>query len=200
MKRGFVLFLLSTLLAASLAACAQAPSAEPQSRILYFTHRTDAEASLLAPGRLRTALGAQAVGEWGDLLVLHAAQPAQAVIIDGAAAAQANADDIARLYRECVVLAFFNLYSPDVARLVDDPSVSWDGWMDGSEPQPGDFYIMVRRTASGSMGDCSGAGPTGGAGQPGGLGKSRSQYSLVSEEDFEVFVGVLTVELAQAQP
>ncbi|UYN91545.1 MAG: hypothetical protein KIT70_09305 [Anaerolineales bacterium] len=197
MKRGFVLFLLSALLAASLAACAQAPSAEPQSRILYFTHRTDAEASLLAPGRLRTALGAQAVGEWGDLMVLHAAQPAEAVIIDGAAAVQANADDLARLYRECVVLAFFNLYTPDIARLVNDPSVRGSGLMDGSEPHPGDFYMIVHRQARTDDEGCAAdALPS----ELTGLGKGFSQHSMASEEDLEVFVGVMRTHLSHPQP
>lgn len=192
MKRGFVLFLLCTLLAASLAACAQALAAEPEARILYFTHRTDAEPGLLAPGRLRAALGAQAVGEWGDLMVLHAAQPAEAILIDGVAVAQANADDIARLYRECVVLAFFNVYAPEVAQLVNDPSVSWDGWMDGSEPYPSDFFIIVHRRARTEQQSCAAdALPS----ELTGLGKGRSQYSLASEEDFGVFVGVLTTDL-----
>lgn len=197
MKRGKVLLLLSALLAASLTACAQAPSAEPQARILYFTHRTDAEASLLAPGHLRQTLGAQAVGEWGDLMVLHRAQPADAIIIDGAAVAQANAEDLAALYRQCVVLAFFNLYSPEVARLVDDPSVRAGGWMDGSEPFPTDFYIMVQREARTDEETCAAdALPS----ELSGLGKSRSQYSLASDADFEVFTGVLNTRLSDPQP
>ncbi|MCW5874524.1 MAG: hypothetical protein KIS88_07760 [Anaerolineales bacterium] len=188
-----------------LVACGQAQTPEMQGepegpRMLYFTQRTDGQPSLLAPGRLSAALGTQAVGEWGDLLMLHAAQPAQAILIDGAAVGQVNAEDLARLYRQCVVLAFFNLYSPEVARLVDDPSVRADGWMDGGEPYSGDFYIIVHRTVSGSQGDCTGAGPSGPLGATGGMGKSRSQYSLASEEDFAVFVGVLRTHLAQSQP
>lgn len=189
--------MLCAQLAASLAACAQAPAAEPEARILYFTHRTDAEPGLLAPGRLRTALGVQAVSEWGDLMVLHASQPAEAIIIDGAAVAQVNAEDVARLYRECVVLAFFNLYSPEVARLVDDPSVRSDGWMDGSEPYPSDFFIIVHRRAHTEQQSCAAdALPS----ELTGLGKGRSQYSLASEEDFGVFVGLLTTDLNQQQP
>ncbi|UYN89780.1 MAG: hypothetical protein KIT08_00725 [Anaerolineales bacterium] len=200
MKRGASLYVLCALLAASLAACAQTPAAEPEARILYFTYRTDAEPGLLAPSRLRTALGVQAVSEWGDLMVLHASQPAEAVIIDGAAVAQVNAEDVARLYRECVVLAFFNLNAPEVAQLVDDPSVAHDGWMDGSEPYPSDFYIIVNRTASGSFGDCSGATPSASSYPQGGVGKGRSQYFLANEADFDIFVGVLITQLAQQEP
>lgn len=199
--RANKLLVLVLALAATLAACGPAPTAESEGpRILYLTTRTDSQQSLLAPGKLRAALGAQAVGEWGDLLMLHAAQPAQAIIIDGAAIAQVNSDELAALYRQCVVLAFFDLYAPEVAGLLNDPSIAYDSWMDGSQPYPGDFYIIVHRTVSGSQGDCTGAGPSAPPGATGGMGKSRSQYSLASEEDFAVFVGVLHTHLAQPQP
>ncbi len=193
MNWGKIFFLLSALFVASLAACAQAPTLELQPRILYFTHRTDAESSLLAPGRLRAALGAQAVGEWGDLLVLHAARPAQAIIIDGAAAEAASADDLAAFYRQCVVLVFFNMYSPDVALLVKDPTVRSDGFVDGTEPYPDDFYIILHRVGRHEgQPECTGEIPVG---EFDGLSKSRAQDALETPADFEVFLAVLRLEL-----
>ncbi|HRN51770.1 MAG TPA: hypothetical protein PK551_10705 [Anaerolineales bacterium] len=193
MKQWGALFLTSLWLVA----CAATPAAEPDSNLLYFTHRMDADSSLLAPGHLRQTLGAQATGEWGDLMQLHTAQPAAAVLIDGAAAEHADADDLARLYRQCVVLVFFNLYAPDVAALVNAPSLLANGWMDGSDPYAGDFYILLHRRASGSQGDCSGAGPSGSPGATGGLSQGGSQGQLSTQAEFDTFEQVLTLELAQ---
>lgn len=197
MKEIKILALLA-ILAACLAACSPPPTAAAESpRILYFTTRTDSQESLLAPGNLRAALGAQAVGEWGDLMVLHSAQPAGAILIDGASVDEVNADDLTALYRQCVVLAFFNLYAPEVSQLVNDPSVRSGGWMDGSEPYPSDFYIVVHRVARTADQACAADVPSS---ELSGLGKGFSQYSLASEEDFEVFVGVLTTHLTHPQP
>lgn len=179
------------------AACAAAPAAEPESDLLYFTYRGAGEPSLLAPDKLRQAIGSQAASEWGDLMLLHTTQPAAAILIDGAAAEHADAADLAQLYRQCVVLVFFNVYAPEVAGLVNAPSLMADGWMDGSDPYPGDFYIMVHRRASGSQGDCSGAGPSGSPGATGGLSQSNSQGSLNTPAEFEMFRQVLAFQLAQ---
>lgn len=194
-------------LAVALVACSpmgsQAAGSAPDAgalsalHILYFTTRTDAEQTLLSPGSLHAALGAQAVGEWGDLLVLHAGHPAQAILIDGAALNAVHAEDLAALYRQCVVLAFFNVYAPEVAQLVNDPSVASEGWMDGSQPYPSDFYIIIQRTVSGSLGDCSDADPSGPIGSEGGMGKSRSQGELASPTDLEAFKQVLEGKLVQ---
>lgn len=192
-KQWGVLFLTSLWLAA----CAATPTAEPDSQLLYFTYRTNAESSLLAPGHLRQTLDTQATGEWGDLMQLHNAQPAAAILIDGAAAEHANAEELARLYRQCVVLVFFNLYAPEVAALVNAPSLAAGGWMDGSDPYPGDFYILLHRRASGSQGDCSGTGPSGQPGASGGLNQSRSQGQLSTQAEFDIFEQVLFLQLTQ---
>lgn len=174
-----------------------APAAEPQPRILYFSHRTDAQPGLLAPGHLHQALGAQPTGEWGDVMVLHQANPAAAIVIDGDAAQHADADDVANLYRRCVVLVFFNLYAPEIAQLLNAPHLLADGWMDGSDPYDGDFYILVHRQPSGSQGDCSGAGPSGPPGATGGLSQSGSQGQLSTQAEFDMFAQMLALQLTR---
>lgn len=174
--------------------CRPQPQASAPS-ILYFTTRTDAQPSQLAPGRLQVALGAQPVGEWGDLMLLHAAQPAKAILLDGAELAGVDAADVQALYRQCVLLGFFNVYAPQVAELLADASIAADGWMDGSQPYPGDFYIMVLRSASGSLGDCPGGDTAPDA--TGGLAKSRSQGPLSTPAELDAWVQILTQQLTQ---
>lgn len=180
-----------------LAACA--PSAAPGHRVVYLTERANLPWDLLSPASLRSGLGAEATSEWGDVVARHAAAPLDGLVIDGPAAALIDSDELSRLYRQCVVIAFFNLYSPDVAALLQDPSIRQGGWMDGSQPYPGDFYIIVHREAAASQGDCTGAGPTGILGQGGGLGKSLSQHSLSSAADLNILLNVFMLRLQDRQ-
>jgi hypothetical protein len=172
------------LLITVLTACAQQPTASL--RIVYLTNRADLPWNMLSPASLHAALGARVASNWGDVLAVHAADPLDGLIIDANAAGQVDPEELGRLYRQCVVLAFFNLYSPAVAELVQDPSIRGGGWMDGSEPYPGDFYIIVHRQASDSLNGCNGGSPV----------SSRSQYSLGSIADFRIFLSVLRLGLA----
>lgn len=177
-----------------LTACAPRPAVP--SRIVYLTARGELPWQLLSAARLRSALGAQSVGSWAGVLALHAVQPLDGLIIDASAADQIDPAELSVLYRQCVVLGFFNLYSPTVAELIQDPSIREGGWMDGSQLYAGDFYIIVHRQASGSFGDCTGAAPSSSSYPQGGLGKSRSQYSLDSPADLQIFFEVFKLSLA----
>lgn len=192
MRRQTAFFAL--LLIALLAACAQQPVTRP--RVVYLSARVNLPWDLLSPASLHTAFGAQAAANWSEALHLHTTDPLDALIVDASAASQIDPAELGWLYRHCVVLAFFNLYSPAVAELVQDPGIREGGWMDGSQPYPGDFYIIVHRQAPGALGDCNGPDVLPGSFSQDGLTKSRSQHSLSSAADFRIFLNVFALELS----
>jgi hypothetical protein len=192
MRRQHLFFAL--VLVALLAACAQQPAAGY--RIAYLSSRPNLPWDFLSLSSLRVALGAQSVQSWSEVLALHADEPLDGLVIDASAASQIDPAELGLLYRQCVVLAFFNLYSPAVAELVQDPTIREGGWMDGSQPYPGDFYIIVYRQASGSIGDCDGTQPTNSSSLQGGLSRGRSQYFLDTPADLQIFLEVFKRELA----
>jgi hypothetical protein len=143
MFRLIALFCLTLLLVSPVHAQPPAPTA----RIAYLV---DAAAipstSFRQPEVIARATGAHVVSTWDEVLAFHKEAPLQALIIDRSAVWRADWAWVRAAYRHSVVIVLFNLYSPDVARLLDDRSIYQRGFAD--EEYTVDFFVMVSEMVS----------------------------------------------------
>lgn len=112
------------------------PNTEPKAGLLgaynvvYF-RQSDSGDGLLSADRVHQIVGAQTVHSWQSLLEIHRQHPMNAIIIHANSLAAVNQEDIGELYRQGVVIAAFNVYSPPIAELLGDECLGRNGWMDG---------------------------------------------------------------------
>lgn len=123
-------------------------------KIAYLTlDASDSQADLSSPQNIQQALGAELISDWSELLSLQNVGPIDALIIHDSAIGVVDPNALADMYDQGTVLAFFNTYSPTIADLTGDDCIARDGWMDGSDPYAGEFYIVVAKLVQGNPED-----------------------------------------------
>lgn len=116
---------------------------------------------------------------------------------------EADSQCIKEAYRKGVLLAFFNVYAPDIVQLPGDPCIGEGGWMDGSDPYRSEFYVMVNRLVLGQSGDiilieeqapCGGGPGTSvvGVRSPADISFGKAQDALTDQSDLIRFAFNLT--------
>lgn len=127
----------------------------PPTHMLYYIAEPAAveRKSLLSPERMAHVLGTTFVPA-GEIEGLVSSVPEiDGVIIHHSAISTVDPVWLGGLYQSGVVVAFINTWAPEVARMTDDACIEADGWMDGSDPYPGDFYIVVFRRVINEQGE-----------------------------------------------
>lgn len=127
---------------------------EESLRIVYLASSEDqAELGALSPQSISSVTGAEVIHDWGELDELLSAGSIDALLVHPNALETIDPSSLRLLYDQGTVLVFFNVYSPVIVELVGDECISRDGWMDGSDPYEGDFYVIVSRLIQGSPED-----------------------------------------------
>ncbi len=189
----------------------QPPTVQPDELAKYtivYLARDEAidSDSFLKPAHLEMSLGAQTVNTWDQVPQLDRLAPIDAILIHNSALTEVDSNWLGSAYRNGVVVAIFNTYAPEFARLIGDSCMLENGWMDGTDPYPGEFYIIVSRLILGQPDDVAiieshtpcGGGPNNGVTglkQPAEIYLDKSQNALVNQEDFDGFVTNLVNEL-----
>jgi hypothetical protein len=123
-------------------------------KIVYLASSEDqTELGVLSAQNISSVTGAEVIRDWSELDSLLETSPIDALLVHVNALETIDPSGISSLYDQGTVLVFFNVYSPTIADLVGDECISRDGWMDGSDPYEGDFYVIVSRLIQGSPED-----------------------------------------------
>jgi len=162
-----------------------------------------AEESLLAPHRLEETLGVETVYTRAVVrgLNTNGALP-EALLIHESALPVVDEAWLASIYRDGVVLVFFNVYAPELAHLLNDPCLIQRGF--ASEPYEGPFYVSVYRLALGEPQDVAAlnaANACGGSSVDGvkdlaSFSRGAASNSLDDFNTFDSFVHVLQTQIA----
>ncbi len=177
----------------------------PEYRIVYLVaDRGMPPDNLLAPSRLEATLGARTVHTWGEVVTINRSGPVDALIIHDSSLSLVNQDWLAVAYRQGVVIAAFNLYAPALAELVKDPCIARDGWVSGTDPYPGLFYIIVSRLLRGHPDDInlietsrSCGRPVAGIEHPVSGRFQRSTHAVGDLSDYYIFARVLVNHIGE---
>jgi hypothetical protein len=162
--------------------------------------------SLLESAHLQMSLGARSVNTWEQVPLLNRITPIDAILIHNSALSGVDSNWLGPAYKSGVVVVIFNTYAPELASLIGDSCILENGWMDGTDPYPGEFYIMVSRLTLGQPEDIAliesqvpcGGGPNRGVTgvkYPAEIYLGKSQNALVNQEDFDRFATNLVDEL-----
>lgn len=189
----------------------QAAGAEAQShdgyRIVYMTSRGES-GDLLAPSSIAELFASENVVISGDLPELDFID---AIIVDVDTLDGLTAGFFKEAYQAGKVIAFLNAYAPDVQYLTGDACIGREGWMDGSDPYPSTFYLIVAMKVTGNSDDvstilaqatgenCSGMTAVEGVTGQAGIYTSRSQNSISGGEELRIFREVLLLEIKNNQ-
>lgn len=161
-----------------------------------------AEESLLAPHRLEETLGVETIYTRAVVrgLDTNGAFP-EALLIHESALPVVDEAWLASIYRDGVVLVFFNVYAPELAHLLNDPCLIQRGF--ASEPYEGPFYVSVYRLALGEPQDVAAlnaANACGGSSVDGvkdlaSFSRGAASNSLDDFNTFDSFVHVLQTQI-----
>jgi hypothetical protein len=126
----------------------------PPHRLYYIAEPAAVERkSLLSPERMAQVLGTTFVSAGEIEGRVSSVSEIDGVIIHHSAISTVDPEWLGGLYQSGVVVAFINTWAPEVARLTGDACIGAGGWMDGSDPYPGDFYIAVSRLVINEQGE-----------------------------------------------
>lgn len=161
---------------------------------------------LLTPHRLEKTLGVETI-HISDVvrgLDTNGAVP-EALLIHESALPMVDEAWLASIYRNGVVLVFFNVYAPELARLLSDPCLIQRGF--ASEPYDGPFYVSVYRLALGEPQDVAalnaanscGGSSVAGVKSPASFSRGASSNSLDDQNAFASFAHVLQTQIMNLQ-
>jgi hypothetical protein len=99
-----------------------------------------------APARSNTAFGAIIANDWDAVAQLHAEAPIEALILHATAFEVANPDEMRAMFREGMVMAFINMYRPEI-----DPFLGLECPFEIPETwYPGNYFVTYNLKVAGS--------------------------------------------------
>lgn len=140
-KSYFLLVVLFTLFASAL--YAQETTPEPISdAIVYIASESRLLESSPSSGHpLIEAINAQPVSTWEQLIEIGESDNIAALVIDESALDEVDWDAVAALYDIGVVIATINVPVEEMAVLINDPTLTDDGF--AADPYPGSHFILA---------------------------------------------------------
>lgn len=199
----FIWFLISPQIPTQAAAGSEVQARDGYT-ILYMTTR-DETGDFFTPTSIKALFAEENVVISEELTELD---HVDAIVVDLDSFESLPADAFQQVYQAGKVIAFLNAYAPEVEYLTGDRCIGMQGWMDGSDPYPADFYLIVAMKVTGSSedvntilnsamnGNCS---ETQGVAGDAGIYTSRSQNSISNAEEWRIFKEVLLFEVRNSQ-
>lgn len=117
-------------------------SEPPDYRITYLISKKAVTTnSFLSPSLYLEYLNAQTTYSWDEVIQLDDTQPIDAIIIDNSAIDLVDVNWLRTAYRKGVVVAFFNVYGPHVADILNAPVIAQDEFASASYQH--NFFVIV---------------------------------------------------------